>query len=108
MGSGSAGAEVVPGLSALRPEDRPHTPEEAPVRQRNGLAPFGGPHHCTGCTACASGCPKAAITMERDREGFAYPVIDGAACVRCGHCTAVCPSCGAASELHARCIRGLE
>ena len=29
--------------------------------------------------------------MERDREGFAYPVIDGAACVRCGHCTAVCP-----------------
>ena len=47
--------------------------------------------HCTGCGACASGCPKAAITMERDREGFAYPVIDGAACVRCGHCTAVCP-----------------
>ena len=42
---------------------------------------------CTGCGACASGCPKDAITMERDREGFAYPVIDGAACVRCGHCT---------------------
>ena len=29
--------------------------------------------------------------MERDREGFAYPVVDGEACVRCGHCTAVCP-----------------
>ena len=47
--------------------------------------------HCTGCTACASSCPKDAITMERDREGFAYPVVDPERCVRCGRCTAVCP-----------------
>ncbi len=46
---------------------------------------------CTGCTACASGCPKDAIAMERDKEGFLYPVVDGTACVRCGHCTQVCP-----------------
>ena len=73
-------------------EDRPHTPEEAPVKAEERPLPHLADHtHCTGCTACASGCPKDAITMERDREGFAYPVIDGAACVRCGHCTAVCP-----------------
>ena len=46
---------------------------------------------CTGCTACANTCGVKAITMERDAEGFAYPVIDGAKCVRCGRCSAVCP-----------------
>lgn len=29
--------------------------------------------------------------MVRDREGFAYPEIDGALCRRCGKCAAVCP-----------------
>lgn len=47
--------------------------------------------HCTGCGACASGCPKGAIHMVRDREGFLYPQIaDG--CVACGHCAHVCPA----------------
>lgn len=46
---------------------------------------------CTGCGACASGCPRDAITMTRDKEGFSYPVIDPGKCVRCGHCTAICP-----------------
>jgi len=47
--------------------------------------------HCTGCGACASGCPKDAISMERDKEGFAYPVADLGKCVHCGRCTAICP-----------------
>lgn len=47
--------------------------------------------HCTGCGACMSGCPRDAIAMERDKEGFAYPVVDEGNCVHCGHCTAVCP-----------------
>ena len=47
---------------------------------------------CTGCGACASGCPKDAISMERDKEGFLYPAVHEEACVRCGHCTAVCPA----------------
>ena len=33
---------------------------------------------CTGCAACCNGCPKGAIRMEADREGFLYPqVTDG-------------------------------
>ena len=48
-------------------------------------------HRCTGCSACASGCPKDAITMTRGKDGFSYPTIDPDKCVRCGHCTAICP-----------------
>ena len=62
--------------------------QEAPA----GGAPVLADHtRCTGCTACASGCPRDAITMERDREGFAYPTVDLDKCVHCGRCTAVCP-----------------
>ena len=46
---------------------------------------------CTGCTACASVCPKGAITMERDAEGFDFPRIDPQRCIRCGRCANVCP-----------------
>ena len=46
---------------------------------------------CTGCGACAAGCPKNAITMVSDREGFFYPVV-GDSCVQCGHCSHICPA----------------
>ncbi len=31
---------------------------------------------CCGCSACFSICPKDAIQMVEDIEGFAYPEID--------------------------------
>ena len=34
------------------------------------------PASCTGCGACVSICPKQAITMRADSEGFLYPVVD--------------------------------
>ena len=46
---------------------------------------------CCGCSACASVCPKAAITMKPDAEGFAYPEIDTALCINCGLCDKSCP-----------------
>ena len=46
---------------------------------------------CTGCTACASVCPKNCITMKADADGFSYPVVDEAACVGCGLCEKACP-----------------
>ena len=45
---------------------------------------------CTGCSACANGCPKGAIHMLPDREGFLYPTVTDA-CIRCGHCSHICP-----------------
>ena len=46
---------------------------------------------CCGCTACYAICPKGAITMKEDEEGFEYPQIDEKICVRCGMCLKVCP-----------------
>ena len=31
---------------------------------------------CCGCGACMVLCPKNAIVMQRDEEGFLYPQID--------------------------------
>ncbi|MBQ7094899.1 MAG: Coenzyme F420 hydrogenase/dehydrogenase, beta subunit C-terminal domain [Clostridia bacterium] len=45
---------------------------------------------CCGCTACMNICPKGAITMQADEEGFLYPEIDGKRCIECGLCKKIC------------------
>ena len=47
---------------------------------------------CSGCAACANICPKNAITMTRDAEGFVYPKINPELCIKCGRCDATCPA----------------
>lgn len=47
--------------------------------------------YCTGCTACASACPKGCIAMTADENSFLCPVIDADQCVLCGLCEKVCP-----------------
>ena len=46
---------------------------------------------CCGCNACFNVCPKQAISMEYDSEGFLYPKIDNEKCIKCGLCLKVCP-----------------
>lgn len=46
---------------------------------------------CCGCTACEQICPADAIHMEKDMEGFLYPVLDRQKCVECDQCSEVCP-----------------
>ena len=46
---------------------------------------------CCGCTACYNACPKKAIAMVPDEEGFLYPTVDKMKCVGCGLCKKVCP-----------------
>ncbi len=45
---------------------------------------------CCGCEACAAVCPKGAISIIEDKEGFLYPKIDINSCVKCGRCSNVC------------------
>lgn len=46
---------------------------------------------CCGCTACYSICPKNAIEMTFDDEGFRYPRVSTNKCIDCGLCNKVCP-----------------
>ena len=46
---------------------------------------------CCGCTACYAICPKNAINMVEDEEGFLYPKIDYEKCIGCKMCLNVCP-----------------
>lgn len=46
---------------------------------------------CTGCNACYDICPKNAILLETDIEGFWYPNIDKDKCIDCGLCDRICP-----------------
>lgn len=45
---------------------------------------------CTSCHACYNICPKNAIKMTEDNEGFKYPVIDRSLCTKCYLCDKVC------------------
>ena len=46
---------------------------------------------CCGCGACENACPKHAISMNYDKEGFLYPIVDSKKCIDCGKCIQVCP-----------------
>lgn len=48
--------------------------------------------NCTGCAACYVACPKNAIYMESDDEGFTRPVINKNLCINCGICIKTCPA----------------
>lgn len=54
------------------------------------ITPYASKEACCGCTACYESCPKQAITMVEDNEGFFYPQIDETKCVNCNICHAVC------------------
>lgn len=45
---------------------------------------------CCGCSACSNICPKEAITMTMDTEGFLYPAINDSLCINCGMCKNTC------------------
>jgi len=46
---------------------------------------------CCGCTACKAVCPKKAIHMQEDEEGFEYPRYHLSLCTNCGLCRKICP-----------------
>jgi len=46
---------------------------------------------CSGCGLCREVCPRSAITMVEDSEGFLRPVADSEKCNGCGVCVKKCP-----------------
>lgn len=46
---------------------------------------------CCGCGACVQACAIGCISMEKDDEGFLFPVIRKEQCVNCEKCKTVCP-----------------
>ena len=46
---------------------------------------------CCGCRACENICPKQAVKMVYDSEGFLYPQVNKEECVDCSLCDKVCP-----------------
>lgn len=46
---------------------------------------------CTGCLSCFNICPKKAITISIDVEGFLRPNIEHDKCISCGLCEKACP-----------------
>lgn len=45
---------------------------------------------CSACGACYAVCPKKAIEMVEEKDGFKYPRINETLCVRCGLCEKIC------------------
>ena len=58
---------------------------------QKGLPRLADRRDCTGCSACFAACPRNAIAMKADDEGFLRPVINAAQCIRCGACSRACP-----------------
>ena len=48
------------------------------------------PKKCSGCGLCENVCPKEAISLRLDKEGFLYPIINEN-CISCNKCVKLCP-----------------
>ena len=55
-------------------------------------------NRCCGCAACVNACPKKAISIVQDENGFYKHHIDQKLCVNCGLCQKVCPLLNFASK----------
>ncbi len=47
---------------------------------------------CTGCGACVGACPKGAVSLTRNQEGFLIASINENQCIGCDMCSKVCPT----------------
>ena len=45
---------------------------------------------CTSCQVCGAVCPKEAIQIELNKDGFYRPIIDKDKCIDCGICVKAC------------------
>ena len=53
-----------------------HLEKKSLQGMRGSIILYKRKEECCGCTACYAICPKEAISMVEDEEGFEYPQID--------------------------------
>lgn len=46
---------------------------------------------CVGCGACVDACPKDALALQHNIDGFYVPAIINTSCIDCNRCVKVCP-----------------
>lgn len=54
--------------------------------------------YCCGCGACSSICPKDAIKVKFDNNGFYKAILDQNKCIHCGRCSEICPFINISAE----------
>lgn len=57
---------------------------------KNGDLLYTEKKNCCGCGACVEVCPKNAIHMAADSDGYMYPEVDTKACIGCKVCVTRC------------------
>ena len=65
--------------------------KEAIIGESHNIDLLNKHYGCTGCRMCEQICPKGAISMKQDDEGFIVPIIDKEKCINCGLCFKRCP-----------------
>ena len=46
---------------------------------------------CTGCSTCMNICPQSCISMQPNKYGHIYPVVNETKCIDCNLCVKICP-----------------
>jgi len=65
-------------------------------------------NRCTGCGGCVNVCPKSALMLKSDDEGFWYPAIDRELCIDCKKCEKVCPLINSPEKSGVKALFGLS
>lgn len=65
--------------------------KQAIGKMENNITSIGIHKNCTGCRMCEQVCPKGAIEIKENEEGFMEPVINKEKCINCGICLKRCP-----------------
>ena len=60
------------------------------MQERSVPVLFTEKENCCGCSACYAVCPKHAIVMVKDEEGFLYPKVINEKCICCYQCINIC------------------
>ena len=83
--------EEINNILQIKREESIELLKEAIQGKINNIDLLNKHYKCCGCRACEQVCPKHAIKIIENVEGFWEPKVDYKLCVNCGICTKTCP-----------------